>query len=105
MLLTVRVVTDERDALSVPERSVVQIADSAYIYIVGDDRVAQRTEVQLGMRHDGQVEIVTGLTEGAQVVTEGVIKLRDGASVQFADEVVAAGPPDMTSGASEPADD
>jgi len=105
MLLTVRIVTDERDALSVPERSVVQIADSAYIYVVGSDRLAKRTGVRMGLHHDGMVEIVTGLTEGEQVVTEGVIKLRDGATVQFADEVVAAGPPDMVSGASEPADD
>jgi membrane fusion protein (multidrug efflux system) len=105
MLLTVRIVTDERDALSVPERSIVQISDSAYIYVVDDDRLAKRTNVRMGLRHDGMVEIVTGLTEGEQVVTEGVIKLRDGATVQFADEVVAAGPPDMVSGASEPADD
>jgi len=104
MLLTVRIVTDERDALSVPERSIVQISDSAYIYVVDDDRLAKRTNVRMGLRHDGMVEIVSGLTEGEQVVTEGVIKLRDGATVQFADEVVAAGPPDMVSAASEPAD-
>jgi membrane fusion protein (multidrug efflux system) len=55
------------------------------------------------MRQDGMVEIVAGLADGQQVVTEGVIKLRDGATVQFADEVVAEGPPDATSGASEPA--
>jgi membrane fusion protein (multidrug efflux system) len=104
MLLTVKIVTDERDALSVPERSIVQISDSAYIYVVDAERLAKRTNVRMGLRHDGMVEIVTGLTEGEQVVTEGVIKLRDGAAVQFADEVVAAGPPDMVSGASEPAD-
>lgn len=103
MLLTVRVVTNERDALSVPERAVVQMRDGAYIYVVGPDRTAVRTTVELGMRQDGMVEIVAGLADGQQVVTEGVIKLRDGATVQFADEVVAEGPPDATSGASEPA--
>lgn len=103
MLLTVRVVTDERLALSVSERSVVQIADQAYIYVIDVDRTAHRTAVQLGLRQVGAVEIVTGLQEGAEVVTEGVIKLRDGATVQYADEVVAQAPIDMTSGASEPA--
>ncbi len=105
MLLTVRVVTDERFALSVPERSVVQIADRAYIYVIDADRTAHRTAVQLGLRQAGAVEIVTGLEEGAEVVTEGVVKLRDGATVQYADEVVAQAPIDMTSGASEPAPD
>lgn len=101
MLLTVRVITNERDALSVPERAVVQMRDGAYIYVIGPDRTSVRTIVELGMRQGGMVEVVTGLAEGEQVVTEGVIKLRDGATVQFADEVVAAGSPDITSAASE----
>ena len=105
MLLTARVVTNERIALSVPERSVVQIADQAYVYVVDTDRTARRTAVQLGLRQAGAVEIVTGLEEGAQVVTEGVVKLRDGATVRYADEVVAQAPVDATSGASDDAPD
>jgi membrane fusion protein (multidrug efflux system) len=88
MLLTVMVVTDERSALSVPERSVVQIADKAYIYIVAD-RVARRIEVELGLRQAGNVEILAGLTGGAEVVTEGVVKLRDGSAVKYANDVDA----------------
>ncbi len=107
MLLTVMVVTDERSALSVPERSVVQIADKAFLYIVDADRVARKTEVELGLRLDGKVEIVAGLTDGAEVVTEGVVKLRDGSAVKYADDVVAQAPQsvDATSGASESTDD
>ena len=102
MLLTIMVVTDERSALSVPERSVVQIADKAYIYIVAD-RVARRTEVELGLRQAGNVEIVAGLTDGAEVVTEGVVKLRDGSAVKYANDVVAKARPrvDAASSASE----
>jgi membrane fusion protein (multidrug efflux system) len=105
MLLTVQVVTNERMGISVPERSVVQIADSAYVYVVDAERSAKRTPVELGSRQDGTVEIVAGLQDGATVVTEGVVKLRDGATVQYADEVVSRAPVDMTSGASEKAPD
>jgi membrane fusion protein (multidrug efflux system) len=101
MLLTVEVVTEERMGLSVPERTVVQNAAKAFVYVVDAERKAVKTEVQLGMRKAGFVEIVTGLNEGDEVVTDGVVKLRDGATVQYADDVPAQGPPDMTSGASD----
>ena len=105
MLLTVRVVTDEREAISVPERALVQVGASAFLYVVDDERIARRTDVGLGLRQAGQVEIVAGLEPGDLVVTDGVIKLRDGATVQFEGEVLADGPPDMVSGASQPADE
>ena len=106
MLLTLEVVTAERMALSVPERSVVQIANQAYVYTVAEDRTVARTPVDLGLRQAGSVEVLAGLAPGTTVVTEGVVKLRDGATVRFADDVVAQAPVDAVSGASEaPSDD
>ncbi len=86
MLLTVRVVAEERTALLIPERAVVQIGDSAFVYRYGDDDTAQRQPVELGARQAGVVEIVGGLSEGDLVITEGVVKLRPGISVRTADD-------------------
>jgi membrane fusion protein (multidrug efflux system) len=90
MLLTVRIVAEERTAIVVPERSVVQVGNSAFVYVVGPDRRAHRREVQLGTRQLGIVEVLAGLEEGERVVTEGVIKLREGLLVQLAGD--GAGP-------------
>jgi len=90
MLLTVRVVAEERISIVVPERSVVQVGNSSFVYVVGPDRRAHRREVQLGTRQLGIVEILAGLEEGERVVTEGVIKLREGLLVQLAGD--GAGP-------------
>jgi membrane fusion protein (multidrug efflux system) len=38
----------------------------------------------LGIRQAGRVEIVTGLTAGESIVTEGVIKMRPGVQVRLA---------------------
>lgn len=89
MLLTVRVVTEERPALMLPERVVVQVGENAFVYIVDSENVAHRQAVKLGTRQAGDVEIVSGVAEGDRVVTQGVIKLRDGAAVKFADEATA----------------
>jgi len=99
MLLTVKVITEERLAMLVSEKSVVQVSDSAFVYVVGEDQTATRTPVQLGARQPGIVEITDGLEEGDRIVTEGIIKLRDGMQVRTADQSVARrdGPPDATS--------
>lgn len=89
MLLTVRVVTQQKQALMVPERVIVQIGDNAYVYVVDGENVAHRQTVQLGTRQSGLVEIVSGLAAGERVVTQGVIKLRDGVPVQLAGETGA----------------
>jgi membrane fusion protein (multidrug efflux system) len=83
MLLTVRVVMAERSALVVPENAVYQIQDRAYVFRVGPDMVAREQAIRIGDRRFGVVEVLGGLEEGDQIVTEGIIKLRDGIRVRI----------------------
>lgn len=82
MLLTVAVVTAERVALVVPEGSVFQVQNRAYVYRVDGDTVHQR-EIDVGGRRFGVVEVLGGLEEGDLIVVEGIIKLREGARVRY----------------------
>ena len=84
MLLTVRILAEERTAIVVPERSVVQVGNSSFVYLVGANQRVNRQEVQLGTRQLGVVEVVAGLEEGEQIVTDGIIKLREGSLVKVA---------------------
>ena len=92
MLLTVQIVTEEKQALMVPERVVVQVRENAFVYLVDGENFARRQPVQLGTRQAGEVEIVSGLEIGDRVITQGVIKLRDGVPVHLAGQPGA--PPD-----------
>ena len=82
MLLTVEVVTAERIALVVPEGSVFQVQNRAYVYTVDGDTVHQQ-QIEIGGRRFGVVEVLSGLQEGDLIVTEGIIKLREGARVRY----------------------
>jgi membrane fusion protein (multidrug efflux system) len=82
MLLTVEVVTAERTALVVPEGSVFQVQNRAYVYRVDGDTVHQQ-QIEVGGRRFGVVEVLSGLKEGDPIVTEGIIKLREGARVRY----------------------
>ncbi len=88
MLLTVRLTTEQRLALMVPEDALIQRGDQVFVYTV-EDGVADTREVGRGERYQGWVEITSGLEAGEEVVTEGVIKLRPGTRVRVADDVQA----------------
>lgn len=81
MLLTVNIERPAAERLAVRESAVLQSGDSAFVYVV-EDGIARRREITTGQREPGWVEIRDGLAEGDVVVTEGMIKIRDGAPVR-----------------------
>ena len=89
MLMTVRLTTSRRQALMVPEEALVQRADKVSLYTVAENTASSRP-VTHGARHDGWVEILSGLAEGEPVIVEGTIKVRDGSQVRILDTTAAA---------------
>jgi len=82
MFLTVKLSLNRRDgALIVPEEAIVPEGIRQYVYVVADGK-AVKTEVKIGARLPGEVEIRAGLKPDAQVVTGGVQKIRDGVPVR-----------------------
>jgi membrane fusion protein (multidrug efflux system) len=82
MLLTVELTCCPRESPSVPERALLSYADRQYVYVVREDQTVEQREVKLGARDVGWVEIVDGLSPGETIVVDGLLNLRDGASVQ-----------------------
>ena len=82
VFVRVRLVLAERpDVLVVPEAALVAAPGNVqFVYQVLEGK-AQRVDVSTGMRRDAVVEIVSGLAQGAQVVSAGQLKLRDGTPV------------------------
>ena len=85
MLLTVQVLTTQHLALVVPESAVFQVQNRAYVYRV-EDFVAHQQQVQVGSRHFGTAEVLTGLNDGDLIVVEGIVKLREGLKVRYESE-------------------
>lgn len=80
----VQLVVERREnALLVPESAVFARDQKQLVYRVVDGRAVQ-TEVVLGQRRPGQVEIRSGLGRGALVVTAGHQQIRDGSRLDIA---------------------
>ena len=75
-LLEITVKFNLRDALSVPDTSIMMEGEKSYIYKVSDENIVNKTEVEIGLRGDGKVEILSGLSEGDLIVAEGLKKVR-----------------------------
>jgi len=82
MLMTVSLALNEKLALVVPERSIIASQGRQHVFVVDSENKVARTEVELGRRRDGFVEIISGLVQGQEVVSEGTISVRPGQTVQ-----------------------
>ncbi|MEN1925554.1 efflux RND transporter periplasmic adaptor subunit [Luteimonas qiangzhengi] len=92
MLLSVEVRRDQRQRPAIPESALMRQADQAYVFVVqeqsegeGTAHIAQRREVDVGLRANGQVEVLAGLRAGELVVSDGTHRTRDGAIVRVSE--------------------
>ncbi len=75
-LLEVGVKFDLRNSLSVPDTSIMIEGDKSYVYKINENNIANKTEVNTGLRGNKNVEIISGLSEGDIIVAEGLKKVR-----------------------------
>ena len=75
-LLEITVKFNLRDSLGVPDTSIMMEGEKSYVYIVSDENIANKTEIEIGLRGKGRVEILSGIDEGDLIVAEGLKKVR-----------------------------
>jgi membrane fusion protein (multidrug efflux system) len=81
MFARVNVLLETRpNSILVPEQAIWPQGRDAFVYRVVDGK-AMLTKIELGVRHPGEVEVVKGLSATDMVVTDGQMKLKDGAPV------------------------
>jgi RND family efflux transporter MFP subunit len=67
----------------VPDVAVVKQMGSGehFIYVLQPDNTVKYQLVEVGKRMGDRYEIISGINEGDQIVTEGQIRLKDGVTV------------------------
>ncbi len=75
-LLEVIVNYNERNSLSIPDTSLMIEGSKTYVYKVSEDNITNKTEIIIGIRSKGYIEIISGLNEGDSIVAEGLKKVR-----------------------------
>ena len=75
-LMTVKVIYNETDQIGIPESAVTIQGDTAFVFIVNND-TAEQKNIKIGKRNFGKVSVLSGLSEGDVVISEGVSKVRN----------------------------
>ncbi len=75
-LLEISVKFNLRNSLSVPDTSIMMEGENSYVYKISSDNIANKTQVKIGSRGDGKIEIISGLSLGDLIVAEGLKKVR-----------------------------
>lgn len=91
MFVGVTLLAQPRNALSVPEVALQPLGPDTFIWTVSDGAggpVVNRVKISVGLRQSGRVEVLSGLTAGQKVVTEGALRLREGATVVVRDSSI-----------------
>ena len=89
MLLTVDLVSNLKEALSVPEKSLIPVGGSQFVFVVGEDNKVERIEIEVGRRYGNRVEVLSGLKAGDLIVISGLLRLGPGMAVRVLGEEAA----------------
>lgn len=81
MLMSVRIVSETRTGLAIPETALLAQGDQSFVFVVDGEGIARRTAIDVGLRSKGMVEVRSGVALGDKIVADGTVKVRDDAPV------------------------
>jgi RND family efflux transporter MFP subunit len=76
------VIREQKNTFVLPKSAVKTYNDTRVVYIIDKGGTARRTEVTTGLSNDSEVEILSGISAGDQVITAGAVT--DGSPVRIA---------------------
>jgi len=74
------ILDNKQERILVSETSVVPMGEDHFVFRLVDKK-AVLTKIKIGQRRTGVIEVMEGLSPDAIIITEGALKLRDGAAV------------------------
>lgn len=81
MFMQLTLELDSQAMVMVPEESITVAGAKTHVFTVADGK-ANKQNVITGVREPGYVQIVSGLSEGDEIITHGTSKVRSGSAVE-----------------------
>jgi membrane fusion protein (multidrug efflux system) len=82
MLLTLDLIDQQRVTKMLPEESVFMRANKHLVYKVSPEMIVNEQAIEIGIRQNGQVEVLNGLEVGDKIVLQGLLKVKTGSKVK-----------------------
>ena len=72
----------KKKALSIADTSIIFEDEKKFIYKIDEENKLNKIEVVTGIRKDGNLEVLSGLSVNELIVKEGLSRLNDGMIVR-----------------------
>ncbi len=76
--------SEERLVLNIPQRAVPRDQTGPFVMVVDADSKVELRRLTIGETIKGRTEVIEGLSDGEQIITEGLNKVRPGIAVDAA---------------------
>jgi membrane fusion protein, multidrug efflux system len=77
-----RFVSGDREVLAIANKAIVQRGQLSYVYVVDASGIARMRLITLGKQTGERVEVLSGLSNGERIVSDGTVLSREGVKVQ-----------------------
>ena len=84
-LLEINVNYNERNSLGIPDTSMMVEGSKYFVYKVSEDNIANKIEIEIGIRNNGFIEIVSGLDEGEIIIKDLNTTFKDSVIISLND--------------------
>ena len=81
-LLEIEIFYNDRSSLSIPDTSIMYEGSKKFIYKIIENNIIKKTEIETGVRNQGNLEVLSGLNVGDKIVAEGLTKVRPGMKIK-----------------------
>jgi len=81
-LLEIEILYNEKDALSVPDTSIMYEGSKKFVYKIIENDIIKKTEIETGVRYSGNLEVINGLNKNDKIIAEGLTKVKPGMKVK-----------------------
>jgi membrane fusion protein, multidrug efflux system len=77
-----RFIAGERQSLAIPSKAILQRGQLNYVYVVDGSGIARMRLITLGKQSGDHVEVLSGLSSGERIVSDGTSLNKEGVKVQ-----------------------
>ena len=75
-LLEIELLYLEKNNLGIPDTALLMEGNKTFVYKVIENNMIKKIEVKTGVRDQGNLEVISGLSHGDKIVAEGLSKVR-----------------------------
>ncbi len=80
---SVKIETQLKDALLIPQKSTFEVLDKVYVFVIDKDNIVRTRHIVIGEELPHLFEVRKGLKEGDKILLEGIRKVKAGEKIQY----------------------